>query len=411
MQMDFESKLQKYADVIVRAGLNLQPGQKLVIMAPVQTAVLVRKVAASAYQAGCRFVDVLWNDEQVVLARYQYAPRDSFEEYAAWMPQALQSYVNEGAAVLSLLAADPDLLKDQDPALIQTAMQTQMKHNRAVLEQIGGNQVNWCVISMPVPAWAGKVFPGLPPAEQEARLWEAIFEVVRLNEPDPVAAWKEHDRALTLRCDRLNQKQYRALRYRGPGTDLTVGLPAGHVWMGGSAQTVTGIRFIPNLPTEEVFTLPHKDQVDGVVTASLPLSYGGKLIQNLSLTFRAGRVVDFRADTEQETLEKLLNTDEGARRLGEVALVPYGSPVSRSGLLFYNTLFDENAASHFALGRAYPFTLSGGQDLTPEAFEAAGGNNSMTHVDFMVGSNQLDVDAVLPDGSVEPLMRRGEWAA
>ena len=409
MVESFESRLEKYAEVIVHAGVNLQPGQKLVINAPVLAAPLVRKATAIAYRAGCPLVDVMWNDDQVTLARFQHAPRDSFEEFPVWTSKAQEEYIRGGAAILSIAGSDPDLLKEQDPALIQTAMQTQMKHRRPIMELISQNKTNWCVVAMPVASWASKVFPDLPPDEREARLWDAVLDAVRINEPDPVQAWKEHVQKLIERCDWLTHKQYRALRYTGPGSDLTIGLPAGHIWIGGSMQSEAGTRFIPNMPTEEVFTLPHRNQADGVITASLPLSYSGKLIKNFSLTFKDGRVVDAKAEQGQEILENLLNSDEGARRLGEVALVPDGSPVARSGLLFYNTLYDENAASHFALGRAYTFTLSGSQSMTSEAFQSAGGNSSLVHVDFMVGSNQMDVDATNQDGSTEPLMRQGVW--
>jgi len=404
-----DSRLEQYAGIIVGAGLNLQKGQKLVVNAPVQTAPLVRKIAAKAYEMGCPLVDVFWGDDQVTLARFEHAPRDSFEEYPTWLPEAQYKYIQEGAAFLSLAAADPDLLKDQDPQLVRTAMQTRMKYHRPNSELLSKNKTNWCVVSMPIPSWANKMFPDLPEQEREARLWDAIFNVVRMNEPDPVASWKKHVRGLAARCDYLNDKQYRALHYKAPGTDLRVGLPVGHRWKGGSIESETGTTFIPNLPTEEVFTLPHKDQVDGTLAATMPLSYGGKLIRNFSMTFKDGRVTGVKAEAEQEVIENLLDTDEGARHLGEVALVPYSSPVSQSGLLFYNTLFDENAASHFALGRAYAFTISGGEAMTPEAFQAAGGNISLVHVDFMVGSNQMDVDAITRDGKVESLMRKGEW--
>jgi aminopeptidase len=406
---NFNARLEKYAEIIVRAGLNLQEGQRLVINAPVQTAQLVRKVAASAYRAGCRLVDVIWNDDQVTLARFQHAPRDSFEEYPTWLPKAAEEYIQNGAAYLALAAADPDLLKDQDPQLIRTVMQTRMKYHRPVSELISKNHTNWCVVSMPIQSWADKVFPDVGPADREQHLWEAIFDVVRLNEPDPVQAWKDHVQKLARRCGYLNQKQYQALKYRGPGTDLTVGLPEGHIWMGGAIDSASGIRFIPNMPTEEVFTLPHREKVEGTLAATMPLSYGGKLIKDFSLTFKEGKVIDYSAGEGEEILGNLLDTDEGARRLGEVALVPYHSPISESKLLFYNTLFDENAASHFAVGRAYQFTLEGSETMSPEAFEAAGGNNSIVHVDFMIGSNHMDVDAVTRSGDVEPLMRQGDW--
>jgi aminopeptidase len=257
--------------------------------------------------------------------------------------------------------------------------------------------------------WAARVFPQLPREQQVPRLWDAIGALCRLDRPDPVVAWEEHLKALALRRDYLNAKRYAALKYTGPGTELTIGLPEGHLWVSGRSESRSGIAFAPNLPTEEVFTMPHADRVDGTVRSTKPLSYGGTVIENFELTFAGGRVVRVAAERGQAVLQQLVDTDAGAARLGELALVPHGSPVAQSGLLFYNTLFDENAASHVALGSAYKFTMSGGENMDDDAFERAGGNRSAVHVDFMIGSPALDVDGVLPAGTSEPLMRRGEW--
>ena len=242
-----------------------------------------------------------------------------------------------------------------------------------------------------------------------AKLWDAIFEVTRLKFDDPVAIWKDHIRQLAARTEMLNHKNYTALKYRGPGTDLTIGLPEGHIWFGGVSDALNGIAFPSNIPTEEVFTLPHKDHVDGVIHSSLPLSYSGTLIENFSLTFKDGKVVDYKAEKGEHALKNLLEMDEGSRRLGEVALVPEDSPIAKAKIMFFNTLFDENAASHLALGRAYNFTVRGGDTMNPEQFAAVGGNSSLAHVDFMVGNDKMDIDGVLADGTVEPLMRAGNW--
>ncbi len=410
MALSFDQMLENYADLAVRIGVNVQPGQRLLIRAPIEAAPLARLAVTKAYQAGAKLVDVTWTDDAVSLARFQYAPRDSFEELPPYLGQTMEWYAAQGDAFLTIVGSDPDLLKDQDPELIAVAQKAVQKAVTGYRNYIMRDAVNWSIVAMPIPSWAAKVFPHQPPAEQVDKLWAAIFDVCRLKQDDPVAAWQTHIDNLLARSEHLNQRKYRALRLTAPGTDLTVGLPDGHIWKSAQSRNDAGTPFTPNLPTEEVFTLPHKDQTEGVVTASKPLSYGGKLIENFSLTFEGGRVVSITAEAEEETLQRLIETDEGAARLGEIALVPHGSPISQSGLLFFNTLFDENAASHIALGRAYQFTLEGGKTMSDEEFQAAGGNTSLTHVDFMIGSGQMDVDGVRGDGSWEPVMRQGEWA-
>jgi aminopeptidase len=300
-------------------------------------------------------------------------------------------------------------LKDESPDQVGVVQQALARSVRPFRELISRNQTNWGVVAAAASSWAARVFPGVEPPQQVSRLWEAIGRLCRLDRPDPIAAWETHLGELAARTDHLNRKQYSALRYTGPGTDLTIGLPAGHVWVGGRSVTATGIRFAPNLPTEEVFTMPHKDRVNGIVRSSKPLSYGGTLIEGFSLRFAEGCVVEVQADRGEAVLRRLVEMDPGAARLGELALVPHGSPIAQSGLLFYNTLFDENAASHVALGAAYKFTLRGGEAMSDEEFESAGGNLSAAHVDFMIGSKDLDVSGVLPVGTIEPVMRRGEW--
>lgn len=406
----FEHYLENYADLAVQVGVNVQPGQLLIIRAPIETAPLVRLMAASAYRRGAKLVDVMWIDDELTLSRFKYAPRDSFTAFPTWRTDGLVVAAKEGAAFLSISANDPDLLKGQDPDLIAQAEQTANEHQAEYRAYPMRDAVNWCVISVPIAAWANRVFPDVLPEERVAQLWDAIFNVCRLKEADPVDAWHSHIKNLADKSNFLNNKQYQALKLIGPGTDLTVGLPANHVWKGGQTATQSGIKFVPNLPTDEVFTMPHKDHVNGVVRASKPLNYGGSVIENFTLTFEQGKVVKAVAEHGETTLNRLLDTDEGVRRLGEIALVPASAPVSQAGFLFYNTLFDENAASHLALGQAYRFTLQDGPAMSKADFQAAGGNISLTHVDFMMGSAQMDVDGIMPNGTVEPLMRAGEWA-
>ena len=416
MSNELDQTLQKYGELAVRVALNLQPGQRLLIVGQLanggtslEAAPLVRAVTESAYKAGARFVETLWGDEALQLARFRYAPRDSFDQFSSWFPRALNDHVHEGHAILSIFANDPDLLKGQPPELVGAVQKTVSKAVRPFRELVSRNGTNWSVIAAASAGWAARVFPGLPPAQQMDALWKAIARLVRLDQADPVAAWEQHLAALAARRDFLNERQYSALKYKGPGTDLTLGLAPGHVWVSGRSRSQQGITFAPNLPTEEVFTMPHKARVDGTVRTTKPLSYGGTLIENFTMTFEGGRVVSATAGRGEKVLRELLDTDAGASRLGEVALVPHNSPVAQSGLLFYNTLFDENAASHVALGSAYKFTVAGGEGMTDDQFEEAGGNRSVTHVDFMIGSPDLDIDGVLADGSVEPLMRNGDW--
>jgi aminopeptidase len=409
-------RLRTYGELTIKIGLNLQPGQRLLIIGPManggaslDAAPLVREIAAAAYRAGAPLVEACWGDEALQLTRFRHAPRESFELYSAWFPSALVEHVQAGHAVLSVYANDPDLLKSEPVDLVGAVQLATSRAVRPFRERISRNETNWAVVAGAAPGWAAKVFPRLPPEQQMASLWDAIARLCRLDSPDPIAAWESHLETLTMRRDHLNRKRYAALKYSGPGTDLTIGLPPQHFWTSGRTTSLNGIPFTANLPTEEVFTMPHKDRVDGVVRSTKPLSYGSTLIEDFSMRFADGRVVEYKAAKGEAVLKQLLETDGGAARLGEVALVPHSSPVSQAGVLFYNTLFDENAASHVALGSAYKFTLTGGEAMSDEAFADAGGNRSAAHVDFMIGSGELDIDGVLSDGRREPIMRRGEW--
>jgi aminopeptidase len=413
---DLQQQLEAYGELTVKVALNLQPGQRLLILGPLvsglsfEAAPLVRHITASAYRAGAPLVEALWGDETLLLTRLANASRASLDEFSAWAPRALTEHVEAGHAVLSIYANDPDLLRSQPPEMVSALQKATSRAMQPFRELISRNQSNWAVIAAAGRGWAAKVFPDRGPDEQVSSLWGEINRLCRLDRPDPVAAWQAHIEGLAARADYLNAKRYAALRYRGPGTELTIGLPPAHVWVSGHTVSRNGIRFTANLPTEEVFTIPHKDRVDGTVRSSKPLSYGGTLIEDFSFRFSGGRVVDLEAARGEAVLRQLVETDPGAARLGEIALVPHSSPVSQSGRLFYNTLFDENAATHVALGSAYKFTLRGAETMDDDAFAAAGGNRSVVHVDFMIGSSDLDIDGVRDDGVVEPLMRRGEWA-
>jgi aminopeptidase len=413
---EFQQQLEAYGELAVTVALNLQPGQRLIILGPLATGVsfeaapLVRHIAASAYRAGAPLVEVVWGDEALLLTRFAHAPHESLSEFSTWLPKALTEHVEAGHAVLSIYANDPDLLKNERSEGVGALQQATSRAMQPFRELISRNQTNWAVIAAAGSGWAAKVFPDRRPDEQIARLWDEINRLCRLDRPDPVVAWQKHIEELAARADYLNRRHYDSLRYSGPGTDVTIGLPAAHVWVSGHATSRAGIQFTANLPTEEVFTIPHKDRVDGTVRSTKPLSYGGTLVEDFTLRFSEGRVVDVKASRGETVLRQLVETDAGAGRLGEVALVPHSSPVSQSGRLFYNTLFDENAATHVALGAAYKFTLRGAESMDEDAFGHAGGNRSVIHVDFMIGSADLDIDGVLENGTSEPLMRRGEWS-
>jgi len=412
-----DQRLEVYADIAVNVALNLQPGQRLLIIGPLmnggvslEAAPLVRCIATSAYRAGASLVEAVWGDEPMQLARFHHARKDTLAEYSAWLPQALEEHARAGNAVLSVYANDPDLLQREPSELVGAP---QAATSRAVVpfrDLVSRNATNWGVIAAASEAWAAKVFAEVPREEQLSTLWDTIAQLCRLDRPDPMAAWKAHLAALAARSGALNRRRYSALRFTGPGTDLTVGLPAAHTWVSGASVTHSGIRFVANLPTEEVFTIADRNRVEGTVRATKPLSYAGTLIEDFTLRFEGGTAVDVKAARGEAVLRQLVETDGTAGRLGEVALVPHSSPIAQSGLLFYTTLFDENAASHIALGSAYKFTLNGADAMSDEEFEKAGGNRSAIHVDFMIGSADVDVDGVLPGGSSEPLMRRGEWA-
>lgn len=409
-EQDFSQALQKYADVIVRVGLNLRMGQRLTIAAGIFDYRLVRLVAASAYQAGTRYVDVIWDDQEITHTHLQNAPRDALEEVPNWISNALREAAENGEALLGISSQNPDIFSDVDPERVSLFRSANLKKMEKFNDLIMRDAINWCVVSNPTKEWSMKVFPGVTEKQAMENLWEAIFQICRVDQVDPVAAWEAHIMGLKKRSRYLNERNYSALHYRAPGTDLTVGLPERHCWLAAQSEAENGIEFTANMPTEEVFTMPHKDKVNGTVRASRPFVVAGNIVENFALTFEQGKITHFTAQKGEETLRKLIETDEGAKSIGEVALVPNSSPISQRGHLFYNTLIDENAASHIAIGRAYRFTIQGGNTMTEEEFQANGGNFSLTHNDFMIGSGEMDIDGIREDGSSEPIMRSGEWS-
>jgi aminopeptidase len=405
----FEQNLEKYAALAVRMGVNIQKGQTLLINAPLSSARLVYKIAQEAYNAGAKNVHVEWNDEELTRIKYDNAPDEAFTEFPMWKAKGMEEMAESGAAFLTIYAPNPDLLKGVNPERIAIAAKTSAEAMQKYRSYLMADKACWSLISIPTEDWAHKLFPAMSADDAVDKLWEIIFNVTRIDQEDPIAAWKEHNARLAKTVDYLNKKQYKQLVYHGPGTELTIALPENHVWQGGAVHSEEGVVFNPNMPTEEVFTMPHKDGINGTVRSTKPLNYGGNIINNFNLTFEKGKVVDFTAEEGYETLKHLLDTDEGARQLGEVALVPHDSPISNSNLIFYNTLFDENASCHLAIGNAYPTNLQGGAAMSQEELAKHGANTSLVHVDFMIGSAELDIDGITGDDKREPIFRQGNW--
>lgn len=403
-------QLDRLAEVAVKVGLRLQPGQDLLLTAPVEALPLVRRIAVHAYEAGAGIVTPFLSDPELALARYRHGHDESFDKAPAWLYDGMGKAFDENTARLAIVGDDPMLLANEDPEKVGRANKANSIAYTPARERITGFDINWNIIAWPGTAWAMRVFPDLSPDEAVARLAEAIFAASRVDDDDAVARWEAHNAALSQRSDWLNGQNFHALHFTGPGTDLTVGLADGHEWMGGASMAKNGITCNPNIPTEEVFTTPHAARVDGHVSSTKPLSHQGSLIDDIRVRFEGGRIVEAHAARGEKVLEKLIDSDEGARRLGEVALVPHSSPISQSGLLFYNTLFDENAACHIALGQCYAKCIRDGGSLTREQIAERGGNESVIHVDWMIGSAEIDIDGVHADGRRVPVFRKGEWA-
>ncbi len=403
-------KLDRLAEVAIKVGLTLSPGQDLLLTAPSAALPLVRKVAEHAYKAGAGLVTPILSDEAVTLSRYRFGHDDGFDRAAGWLYEGMAKAFAANTARLAIVGDNPMLLSGEDPARVSRASKANSIAYQPALEKIVNFETNWNIIAYPSPSWAKQVFPEDEEDVAVAKLADAIFAASRVDNDNPVAAWEKHNAVLRSRTDWLNGQRFHALHFTGPGTDLTVGLADGHEWEGGASMAKNGIICNANIPTEEVFTTPHARRVSGHVVSSKPLSYQGSLIDGIAVRFEEGRIVEARASSGAEVLNKILDTDEGARRIGEVALVPHSSPISRSGLLFFNTLFDENAACHIALGQCYSKCFIDGGKLTAEQIAAQGGNKSLIHIDWMIGSGKVDIDGVHADGRRVPVFRKGEWA-
>ncbi|WP_438447243.1 aminopeptidase [Gorillibacterium sp. sgz5001074] len=406
----FTTQLEKYAELVLRVGVNIQPGQVLMVEAPLETVEFTRIVVCKAYEAGAKYVQVNWDDEAITRIRFESAPDESFSYYPEWTAKMMEQLAEGNGALLNIKVPDPELYKGIDSAKVSSASKAASVARQKFQGYVRKSTFSWCLVKAPTRAWADKVFADLPEEERVTAMWETLFRMNRVDRDDPVGAWGEHLETLLAKRKVLNAKQYRRLHFRAPGTDLSVELPQGHIWLGGGKANDAGVVFVANMPTEEVYTMPHRTGVNGTVTSTMPLNLNGRLVDRFSITFRDGRVTGYKAEVGEEHLASLLDTDEGAKYLGEVALVPYDSPISNLNRIFYNTGIDENASCHLALGSAYPTNLENGTKLSREELLARGANVSMAHTDFMIGSAELEIDGELPDGTVEPVFRKGNWA-
>ena len=407
-----EAKFKEYAKLLVEVGVNIQKGQTLVIGSPVDCAWFARLCARAAYAAGCREVVMRWSDDELTREKYLHAEDSVFDSLPAWQAEFDNGYARQGAAFLHISARDPENLVGVDPDRIARSQRSSGEALKEYRELTMSNTVPWCIGSIPIPSWARKVFPGCPEDEAVEKLWEAIFQTVRVDGSGAaVDRWREHLAGLKGHMDRLNGLNLESLHYTNSlGTDLTIRLPEGHIWAAGSSATKSGLPFIANMPTEEVFTAPLRNGVDGVVCSSMPLVHNGVVIDKIRFQVKEGKIVETSAQTGEDALKAAITLDEGASYFGEVALVPYDSPISRQKLLYYNTLFDENASCHLAFGEAYPECLRGGAEMSKEERKARGLNDSITHVDFMVGTADLSITGKTRDGREVPVFVDGNFA-
>lgn len=407
---NFDADLKKYAHLIVKTGVNIQPSQTVVLYIAVTQQKLAHLITKEAYEAGANEVIVKWNDTYTTRQFLEHASLERLNNAPEYLSAEADYIVSKQAARISVISEDPDAFNGIDPKRIASYQTAMGKALHQVRKATQNNDLTWTVVAAADGPWAKKVFPDLDEQEATMRLWEEIFKTCRINTADPIKAWQEHDKKLRSKAKWLNDEQFSALHYTSAKTDLTVGLPKNHIWEGAGSFSASGIEFMANMPTEEVFTAADKDNISGYVTSTKPLSYAGNILEDISFTFENGHVTSVKAKNNTEILEDLIKTDKGASSLGEVALVPDPSPISRSKITFYNTLFDENASNHLALGNAYPFSIANGTTMDDEQLAEAGLNLSQIHVDFMMGSADMNIDGIKTDGTAVPIFRNGDWA-
>lgn len=408
--VNFEEKLQKYAELIVKVGVNVQPGQEIVLYINVDQQHLAHLIVKEAYRAGAGKVMVKWNDTFAQYEFLKHASNEFLENTPEFSKKEAQYIADHRCCRISVISEDPGAFSGINQKRVATYQNTKGKALMPIRQATQNNDLSWTVVAAASLAWAERVFPDLKGNAAVDHLWEEIFKTTRIDCKNPIQAWKDHDAKLHEKENWLNKEQFSALHYTSPRTDLTIGLPENHVWEGGGSKNAAGIEFMANMPTEECFTAPDNRRINGYVTSTKPLSYAGNILKNMKFIFKDGKVIEATAETGQTVLDHLLETDEGVRSLGEVSLVPNPSPISQSGITFFNTLFDENASDHLALGAAYPFNIQGGTKMNEEQLKAKGINFSQAHVDFMIGSADMNIDGIKKDGTIVPVFRNGDWA-
>lgn len=408
---NFTDYLEKYAELIVRTGVNVQQGDLVQIDISVNQAPLARLITQKAYAAGAKQVILRWRDDTILREQVLHMAVTDLEHVPDYQLQEMDELVEQRISRISVVSQDPGVFAGIPTERIEAYQQYDRKLLFGIRQVAAANKISWSVVAASEGPWAQKVFPELKTeTEQVDALWDAIFKATKVYEADPVAAWKEHEETLQQKAAMMNQAQFKALHYTAPGTDLIIGLPKDHVWDSARSINEKGFEFMANMPTEEIFTAPDARVAEGVVTSTKPLAYGGQVIKGIKLTFKDGAIIEADAEQGAEVLKTLIAMDEGSKHLGEVALVPDQSPISQSGITFFNTLFDENASNHLAIGSAYAFNLKGGVEMSEEELAERGLNRSKNHVDFMIGSEQMSVDGIRHDGTKVPIFRNGNWA-
>lgn len=407
--MDFNKNLEKYARLAVEVGVNLQPNQTLLLKTPISCFEFARKIVDVAYSLGAKDVDIEWYDEECSLIRFLKAPDEVFDKFPKWKIEKYNELLEEEVCILHIDSSNPTIYKDVDPKKLQRSSKTANKSLSKWREATLSDKLRWSIVSVPSAEWAKKVFPELSTNEAISKLWDYIFKCTRIDKEDPIKAWKDHNDKIHEKVEFLNINKFKSIHLKSEKTDLHIELPKGHLWDGGSGKDANGIYFNANIPTEEVFTVPHKFGVNGTVSNTKPLIYGGSIVDNFTLTFKDGKVIDYTAEVGYESLKSLIELDEGSCYLGEVALVENNSPISNTGIIYYTTLYDENASCHLALGSAYRNCIENGVNIPKEELDNYGVNDSLTHVDFMVGSSDMSIVGITHTGKEVALFKNGNW--